>query len=137
MINKKVTGIGCFAKPATLSRVFKKTVTTTNMGNQAGIFAVGNIIHPGFGRVRSGYYEFFAFVRKITIFLVILLHFRKLRIYSVNIFSVLLLIVPKTNFIIAIHAISEMKALSAKNPAVTLKFNIFSRIFIYSAKSCF
>jgi hypothetical protein len=32
MINKKVTGIGCFAKPATLSRVFKKMVQNYTLG---------------------------------------------------------------------------------------------------------
>ena len=32
MINKKVTGIGCFAKPATLSRVFKKMVRNYTLG---------------------------------------------------------------------------------------------------------
>jgi hypothetical protein len=32
MLNKKVTGIGCFAKPATLSRVFKKMVRNYTLG---------------------------------------------------------------------------------------------------------
>ena len=32
MINRKVTGIGCFAKPATLSRVFKKMVRNYTLG---------------------------------------------------------------------------------------------------------
>ena len=32
MTNKKVTGIGCFAKPATLSRVFKKMVRNYTLG---------------------------------------------------------------------------------------------------------
>jgi hypothetical protein len=32
MINKKLTGIGCFAKPATLSRVFKKMVQNYTLG---------------------------------------------------------------------------------------------------------
>ena len=32
MMNKKVTGIGCFAKPATLSRVFKKMVRNYTLG---------------------------------------------------------------------------------------------------------
>ena len=32
MINKKVTGIGCFAKPATLRRVFKKMVRNYTLG---------------------------------------------------------------------------------------------------------
>ena len=32
MINNKVTGIGCFAKPATLSRVFKKMVRNYALG---------------------------------------------------------------------------------------------------------
>ncbi len=32
MIHKKVTGIGCFAKPATLSRVFKKMVQNYTLG---------------------------------------------------------------------------------------------------------
>jgi len=32
MLNKKVTGIGCFAKPATLSRVFKKMVQNYTLG---------------------------------------------------------------------------------------------------------
>jgi hypothetical protein len=32
MINKKVTGVGCFAKPATLSRVFKKMVQNYTLG---------------------------------------------------------------------------------------------------------
>ena len=32
MINKKVTGIGCFAKPATLSRIFKKMVRNYTLG---------------------------------------------------------------------------------------------------------
>jgi hypothetical protein len=32
MINRKVTGIGCFAKPATLSRVFKKMVHNYTLG---------------------------------------------------------------------------------------------------------
>jgi len=32
MINKKVTGIGCYAKPATLSRVFKKMVRNYTLG---------------------------------------------------------------------------------------------------------
>ena len=32
MINRKVTGIGCFAKPATLSRVFKKMVQNYTLG---------------------------------------------------------------------------------------------------------
>ena len=32
MSNKKVTGIGCFAKPATLSRVFKKMVRSYALG---------------------------------------------------------------------------------------------------------
>ena len=32
MINKKVTGIGCFAKPATLSRIFKKIVQKYTLG---------------------------------------------------------------------------------------------------------
>ena len=32
MVNKKVTGIGCFAKPATLSRVFKKMVRNYTLG---------------------------------------------------------------------------------------------------------
>ncbi len=32
MINKKVTGIGCFAKPSTLSRVFKKMVQNYTLG---------------------------------------------------------------------------------------------------------
>ena len=32
MINKKVTGIGCFAKPATLSRVFKRMVQNYTLG---------------------------------------------------------------------------------------------------------
>ena len=32
MINEKVTGIGCFAKPATLSRVFKKMVQNYTLG---------------------------------------------------------------------------------------------------------
>jgi hypothetical protein len=32
MINEKVTGIGCFAKPTTLSRVFKKMVRNYTLG---------------------------------------------------------------------------------------------------------
>ena len=32
MMNKKVTGVGCFAKPATLSRVFKKMVQNYTLG---------------------------------------------------------------------------------------------------------
>ena len=32
MINRKVTGIGCFAKPATLSRVFNKMVRDYTLG---------------------------------------------------------------------------------------------------------
>ena len=32
MINKKITGIGCFAQPATLSRVFKKMVQNYTLG---------------------------------------------------------------------------------------------------------
>ncbi len=32
MVDKKVTGIGCFAKPATLSRVFKKMVRNYTLG---------------------------------------------------------------------------------------------------------
>ena len=32
MLNRKVTGIGCFAKPATLSRVFKKMVRNYTLG---------------------------------------------------------------------------------------------------------
>ena len=32
MINRKVTGIGCFAKPATLSRVFNKIVRNYTLG---------------------------------------------------------------------------------------------------------
>ena len=32
MINRKVTGIGCFAKPATLSRVFNKMVRNYTLG---------------------------------------------------------------------------------------------------------
>jgi len=32
MTNKKVTGIGCYAKPATLSRVFKKMVRNYTLG---------------------------------------------------------------------------------------------------------
>ena len=32
MMNRKVTGVGCFAKPATLSRVFKKMVRNYTLG---------------------------------------------------------------------------------------------------------
>jgi hypothetical protein len=32
MMNRKVTGIGCYAKPATLSRVFKKMVRNYTLG---------------------------------------------------------------------------------------------------------
>lgn len=32
MMTKKVTGVGCFAKPATLSRVFKKMVQNYTLG---------------------------------------------------------------------------------------------------------
>ncbi len=37
MINKMVTGIGCFAKPATLSRVFKKMVRNYTLGQFEGV----------------------------------------------------------------------------------------------------
>ena len=32
MMNRKVTGIGCYAKPATLSRIFKKMVRNYTLG---------------------------------------------------------------------------------------------------------
>ena len=40
MLNKKVTGIGCFAKPATLSRVFKKMVRNYTLGQFESISRV-------------------------------------------------------------------------------------------------
>ena len=40
MLNKKVTGIGCFAKPATLSRVFKKMVRNYTLGKFESISLV-------------------------------------------------------------------------------------------------
>ena len=42
MTNKKVTGIGCFAKPATLSRVFKKVVRNYALGQFEGINLVND-----------------------------------------------------------------------------------------------
>lgn len=45
MINKKVTGIGCFAKPATLSRVFKKMVQNYTLGQFESINLVNR--HDG------------------------------------------------------------------------------------------
>ena len=42
MINRKVTGIGCFAKPATLSRVFKKMVKNYTLGQFEGINPVND-----------------------------------------------------------------------------------------------
>ena len=42
MINKKVTGIGCFAKPATLSRVFKKMVRNYTLGQFESINLVND-----------------------------------------------------------------------------------------------
>jgi hypothetical protein len=41
MINIKVTGIGCFAKPATLSRVFKKMVQDYTLGQ----FEIINLVN--------------------------------------------------------------------------------------------
>ena len=40
MMNKKVTGVGCFAKPATLSRVFKKMVQNYTLGKFESISPV-------------------------------------------------------------------------------------------------
>ena len=37
MINRKVTGIGCYAKPAKLSRIFKKMVRNYALGQFEGI----------------------------------------------------------------------------------------------------
>ena len=48
MINKKVTGIGCFAKPATLSRVFKKMVQNYTLGQ----FEATNLVN-GHDEVRG------------------------------------------------------------------------------------
>ena len=42
MIHKKVTGIGCFAKPATLSRVFKKMVRNYTLGQFESINLVND-----------------------------------------------------------------------------------------------
>jgi len=42
MIDKKVTGIGCFAKPATLSRVFKKMVQNYTLGQFESINRVND-----------------------------------------------------------------------------------------------
>ena len=41
-MNRKVTGIGCFAKPATLSRVFKKMVRNYTLGQFEGINLANN-----------------------------------------------------------------------------------------------
>jgi len=42
MKNKKVTGIGCFAKPATLSRVFNKMVRNYTLGQFESIDLVND-----------------------------------------------------------------------------------------------
>jgi hypothetical protein len=42
MTNKKVTGIGCYAKPATLSRVFKKMVQNYTLGKFENISPVNS-----------------------------------------------------------------------------------------------
>ena len=42
MINRKVTGIGCYAKPATLSRVFKKMVRNYTLGQFESINLTNN-----------------------------------------------------------------------------------------------
>ena len=42
MTNEKVTGIGCFAKPATLSRVFNKMVQNYTLGQFEGINLVND-----------------------------------------------------------------------------------------------
>jgi hypothetical protein len=42
MINKKLTGIGCFAKPATLSRVFNKMVRNYTLGQLESINLVNS-----------------------------------------------------------------------------------------------
>jgi len=50
MISKKVTGIGCFAKPATLSRVFKKMVQNYTLGQ----FEATNLVN-GHDEVRAAH----------------------------------------------------------------------------------
>ena len=42
MLNNKVTGIGCFAKPATLNRVFKKMVQNYTLGQFESINLVND-----------------------------------------------------------------------------------------------
>ena len=50
MTNKKVTGIGCFAKPSTLSRVFKKMVQDYTLDR----FDCINLINGHEGRGADG-----------------------------------------------------------------------------------
>ena len=47
MINRKVTGIGCFAKPETLSRVFKKMVRNYVLGQFKSINLTNSQIMAG------------------------------------------------------------------------------------------
>ncbi len=57
MIHRKVTGIGCFAKPATLSRVFNKMVRNYTLGQFESInpanseFMVGSV--DGIGPLKA------------------------------------------------------------------------------------
>ena len=60
MINKKVTGIGCFAQPATLSRVFKKMVQNYTLGQFESI----NLVN-GHDEVRDRYADGAALLRAL------------------------------------------------------------------------